>query len=259
VLRKRLVGVVTVRNGWAVQSFGYFRYLPLGKPECLIENLDRWGVDEIFIQEIDRSRHQLGPNLEMIGKIADCGISTPILYSGGVNSESDAAEAIRAGAERICVDNLLHADPDEVRNIANRLGSQAILASIPMVIDTDGKPGWYNYQSKQVTDFSKKLISLIDEYVISEVIVIDKSNEGTANSFNFDLLSAFSDKHIPLILFGGLSEADQMERSLYMKQVSAVAVGNFLNYREHAVQTLKHKLALTSIRPPFYQSNNFDC
>ena len=33
MLLKRLVGVVTVRRGIAVQSFGYQRWLPLGRPE----------------------------------------------------------------------------------------------------------------------------------------------------------------------------------------------------------------------------------
>ena len=60
MLRKRLIAVVTVLDGLAVQSFGYQRYLPLGKPECLVENLDRWGVDEIFVQVIDRSARNLG-------------------------------------------------------------------------------------------------------------------------------------------------------------------------------------------------------
>lgn len=42
MLRKRLLGTVLVREGWAVQSFGYRRWLPLGKPECLVQNLDHW-------------------------------------------------------------------------------------------------------------------------------------------------------------------------------------------------------------------------
>jgi cyclase len=39
MLKKRLIGVVTVRDGWAVQSFGYGRYLPLGKPVLMVLKL----------------------------------------------------------------------------------------------------------------------------------------------------------------------------------------------------------------------------
>ena len=58
---KRLIGIITVLNGWAVQSFGYKKYLPIGRPHIIAENLDRWGADEIIILSIDRSRHSLGP------------------------------------------------------------------------------------------------------------------------------------------------------------------------------------------------------
>ena len=52
MLKKRLTGAVTIRNGLVVQSFGYNRYLPIGKPKVVVENLDRWGCDEIFISPL---------------------------------------------------------------------------------------------------------------------------------------------------------------------------------------------------------------
>ena len=52
MLKKRIIGVVTVVDNIAVQSFGYQKYLPLGDPAILIENLDKWGADEIHLQVI---------------------------------------------------------------------------------------------------------------------------------------------------------------------------------------------------------------
>ena len=66
---KRLVGVITIHNDWAVQSIGYQQYLPLGRPE-ITENYDRWQLDEIMIIDIDRSKRGLGPNFEIVKKIA---------------------------------------------------------------------------------------------------------------------------------------------------------------------------------------------
>ena len=67
---KRLVGVITIHNDWAVQSIGYQQYLPLGRPEIIAENYDRWQLDEIMIIDIDRSKRGLGPNFEIVKKIA---------------------------------------------------------------------------------------------------------------------------------------------------------------------------------------------
>src|SRR5690554_2349668 len=118
MLRKRLIGVVTVRNGWAVQSFGYRRYLPLGRPECLVENLDRWGADEILVQVIDRSAGERGPDFDLLARLGRLGLETPLIYGGGVASADHAVRAIQSGADRVTVDQALHRAPDEVRRMA---------------------------------------------------------------------------------------------------------------------------------------------
>ena len=125
MLKKRLTGAVTIRNGIVVQSFGYNKYLPIGKPKVIVENLDRWGIDEIFIQVIDRSKNNLGPDIKLIEDISSSGILTPIMYAGGIQNEKQAAEVIRAGAERVCLDTLLHSNPQEVKKIAMRLGGHS--------------------------------------------------------------------------------------------------------------------------------------
>ena len=38
-----------------MQSFKYKNYLPLGKPEIIIEYLNEWGIDEIMILDIKNS------------------------------------------------------------------------------------------------------------------------------------------------------------------------------------------------------------
>ena len=43
--KKRLSALIVVKNNIAVQSFNYNSYLPIGRPDILIENYDRWGVD----------------------------------------------------------------------------------------------------------------------------------------------------------------------------------------------------------------------
>ena len=150
MLKKRLIGVVTVKDGWAVQSFGYDRYLPLGKPECLVENLDRWGADEILIQVIDRSQNRSGPDFQLIDKLGKLGLETPLIYAGGVRSVADGVEIIQMGADRIIVDTLLHNDLAVVHDLYSQLGGQALIGSIPLSWSISGIK-WFNYRSKVST------------------------------------------------------------------------------------------------------------
>ncbi len=132
MIRKRLVGVVTVKQGRAVQSFGYQRYLPLGRPEVLIENLDRWGADEILLQCIDRSAAGLGPDFPLLERVSRMGLSTPLIYAGGIRTVAEGVAAVSAGADRISLDAILHEQPAVAAALCESLGAQALIAALPM-------------------------------------------------------------------------------------------------------------------------------
>lgn len=256
MLKKRLIGAITVKNGIAVQSFGYKKYLPIGSPKVIVENLDRWGVDEIFIQVIDRSRKNLGPDIDLIKKISSSGILTPIMYAGGIHNEDQAAEVIRAGAERVCIDALLHSNLSNVKKIAMRLGSQAIVGCLPVLIDKNGKVFWHNYLTNEKRTLDENLINVINDGLISELLLIDSKNEGYYESFDFRILSLTKKLDIPLILFGGLNSKKILNEALNIPKVEAAAIGNSLNYKEHSVQRLKNLLSSLPIRPAYYHDRS---
>lgn len=253
MLKKRLVGVVTIKDGWAVQSFRYQRYLPLGKPECIVENLDRWGADEILVQAIDRSRQGIGPDFEMLERLGALGLETPLIYGGGIGTVDDAVRAIQSGADRLVVDALLRDDVSVVSGIAQRLGAQAVVASLPLAY-TDGTVQWLDYRSGKIAPIPPAVLDLVSSGVVSEVLVTDYANEGLAQGFDGRLARNFPIPDAQLILFGGISEPAQMRELLAVPNVVAVCVGNFLSYQEHAVQRFKEAMVGTSLRPPSYES-----
>jgi cyclase len=253
VLKKRLVGVVTVKNGRAVQSFGYQRYLPLGKPECLVENLDRWGADEILVQVIDCFVGDKGPDFELLERLAQLGLETPLIYGGGIRSVADGVRVIQAGADRLTVDALLHDSLPVVRGLADRLGAQAVIASMPMATE-NSELAWLDYRNKTVGAIGGQVMAILEKGVVSEVLLTDWRHEGRRQGFDLRLVQNFPLINVPLIAFGGLSEPDQMIELLRQPNLSAVAVGNFLSYREHAVQQYKEALAGMPMRAPAYES-----
>lgn len=251
MLKKRLVGMVTIKDGWAVQSFAYRRYLPLGKPECLVENLDRWGADEILVQVIDRSAAALGPDYELLGKLARLGLGTPLIYGGGIRTVEEGIQVIQSGADRLTIDALLHEDMSVVMGLSDRLGAQALIASMPMAMGMEG-PEWLNYRREATAPMSKALAETIEQGVVSEVLLTDWRHEGTPHGFDDTLIDQFPYKKLPLVAFGGISSAKQMQGLLARPNVAAVAVGNFLSYREHAIQQFKRALATTALRSATY-------
>jgi cyclase len=251
VIKKRLIGVVTVKDGWAVQSFGYGRYLPLGRPEILVDNLDRWGTDEILLQCIDRSTASAGPDMALLERIGRLGVSTPLIYAGGIRSAEQASDVVQAAADRICIDALLHDDPGAVARLSEHLGAQAVIAALPLAIER-GALTWIDYRSRRQQPLSPAVLAMLADGTISEALVIDWRHEGQPEGFDLALLDAFPQAGVPLIAFGGLSDETLLNQALGHARVVAAGVGNFLSHREHAVQQLRAKLTGIPLRPAAY-------
>ena len=96
---------------------------------------------------------------------------------------------------------------------------------------------------------------IANENQISEFLLIDVNNEGQKNSFDNKLIELFPVSNKPLILFGGISECDQIKNFLIQDNISSIAIGNFLNYKEHMIQIYKKELGLSSIRKPFFNKD----
>ncbi len=251
MLKKRIAGVITVHNDLAIQSFGFKKYLPIGNPIHLAENLSRWGVDEIIVLDIKRSKNNLGPNIELLKAISRSKINTPLIYGGGITSVDEAAAVVSAGAERIILDNLLHKNIDKVYKISNFLGSQAVIASLPLTFDKNGSINCYNHVNKIEKKLNEPILEILVKRVVSEVLITDRDNEGVAGSFDLSLIEKFPVK-IPVIAFGGLSIEKKLGSIIDNPFIVSAAIGNSLNYTEHSVQKIKLQLDEKIIREAFY-------
>jgi len=139
MIKKRLIGAVVVKDEIAVQSFSYDKYLPLGKPEVIIKNLDRWGVDEILINVIDRSKNNQNPDFDLLKKIQKMNITTPLIYGGGISNLKNANQVINLGADRILIETAVLTKYKDIQDISLFLGSQALVLSLPVILKKNNK------------------------------------------------------------------------------------------------------------------------
>jgi len=240
MIKKRISGAVVVKNHKVVQSFGYNKYLPLGAVTPIVQNLDRWSVDEITILDIDRTRRSLGPNLSLLNDICSIPISTPLTYAGGITNVDDALKVIDSGVERIILDNLFINDYKKIIKISEAIGSQAIIISIPIKV-VNGKPYHFEYLTKKTIKLEiNKIIKLKDFF--SEIMLTDVNSQGVEGLFQDDLVSLFSKVNTKLICFGGVGIANKGSNLLNNDHVNAIIYGNLLNYGELFFQKIKRSL-----------------
>ena len=110
------------------------------------------------------------------------------------------------------------------------------------------------------------LIELPDDRAKDILAEFNQDYESMANSLQvmnkrlvlLNPVSKNSFFNLPLILFGGISSPKQLSNIFAMKEVNAVGIGNFLNYKEHALQVLKEDCDIESIRKPFYRKGRWN-
>lgn len=242
MLKKRIIGVVLVRNGIAVQSIGFRRFLPIGRPEIAIEFLDRWGVDEIVLLETDATSAGETPAVEAVRSFA-LRCQVPLAVGGGISSVDDVTRIIQAGADKVVINSAGISDPEMVRAAAVRFGAQCIVASIDARREDDGTYMAYTHGGRVPTNRTASDVARgFEKLGVGEILLASIDRDGSKQGYDLDLMrSVVSAVTIPVIGCGGAGHPDHL-RAAMQTGVAAVAAGNFLHFTEHSVIVIKRML-----------------
>ncbi len=66
MLKVRIIGVLVVKAGTVVQSINFDKYLPVGRPAIAVDYLNRWGIDEITLLDINATQEARSPRFDDI-------------------------------------------------------------------------------------------------------------------------------------------------------------------------------------------------
>lgn len=251
MLKTRLVGLVMVKSGIAVQSYGFSRYLPIGKPEVVVEYLDRWGIDEIALIDIDASQQSRAPNAAMIQRCAKfCHV--PLSVGGGVKSLSHMEVLMRAGADKIIINSALITHPNLITEGARVFGNQSMIASIDVQRGPASQFFVKTPSLEQSSSFDSTLaINVLAQKVqargAGEILLNSVNQDGQRRGYNLEALAEIQKAiTIPVIICGGVGNATHFIDGAKLG-ASAVAAGNYFHFTEHSVILAKRKIMQSGI------------
>jgi len=96
------------------------------------------------------------------------------------------------------------------------------------------------------------MMEVINNKLVSEILLIDYINEGYFDQFNLNILNLIKKFKVPVICFGGISKKNLINKIVKNNNVNAVAIGNSLNYKEISIKNLKKNLFLSGFRKPVF-------
>jgi cyclase len=248
MLRTRLIACIVVKDGLAVQSIGFERFLPIGSPAILAENLNRWGVDEILLQDISKPRAGESPSITLIRRVAaQCFV--PLTAAGGVREVADVRDAVFSGADKVAINTAALDDPALVTEAADRFGSQCIVASIDAKPDGRGGYEVFSHAGTRPTGKSPgETARLMERHGAGEILINAIHRDGSKEGYDLDLIRQVTEAvTVPVIVCGGVGHPKHFTEGAGVPGVMAVAAANFFAFTEHSVLTAKGYLAQQGI------------
>jgi len=235
MLKKRIVATLVVKDGIVVQSIGFKKYLPVGKPEIAIEFLNQWGVDEIIFLDISATKDNRGPDFHSI-KNASLKCHVPLTIGGGISSLNQMKELMHCGADKISLNHIALTNKDLIFKAAQVFGKQCIVISID-VIKSDGTFKIFNYLNNQIVDIS------LEEYVLEvqnlgagEILINSVDRDGSYLGYDHDLINSICKiATVPVICSGGAKNASDFIEVFDKTNVSAASASNMFHFTEHSV------------------------
>ncbi|MCW8914493.1 MAG: HisA/HisF-related TIM barrel protein [Magnetovibrio sp.] len=243
MVKKRIIATILVRNGIAVQSYGFSRYLPIGCPVITAEYLDRWGADEIVLLDIGASRNEQSIDPALVQKVARAA-RIPLAVGGGIKNMEQIAELMANGADKIVLNTVFLENPQFISEAAHIYGRQCIIVSIDAVKDKTAGI-WASYSNARPDLAGEDVFALTaraEEMGAGEILLASVDQDGTCAGYDLDLVhKAHEQLDVPLISLGGAGAPNDFAEVL-KGPCAAAAAGNYFQHFEHSIALVKHAL-----------------
>ena len=242
MLKTRLIPCIVTKGELVVQSFGFKKHLPIGNVKTAIEFFVNWDVDEIIINDIDASKENRSPNVDLVRWAAqECFV--PLTVGGGIKTLADIRSLLKAGADKVCINSVALDNLDFVTESSNAFGSQCITISI----DAVAKGNSYNVFDYRVSESNGTDVTewarAVEKAGAGEILLNSVERDGSRNGYDLKLLRIVSDSvSIPVIALGGIGRFDQLSDGVKKGGCQALAAANIFQHMEHSTIAAKAQM-----------------
>jgi cyclase len=220
----------------------------IGNPNEFAKKYYKEGADEILYMDIVASLYGRN-NLQDIIKKTVKDVYVPITVGGGIKSVEDAREILKCGAEKIAINTAATKNPDLIKQISKRFGSQSIVVSIEAKKINDNKWEVYTENGRERTGIDVlEWAQKIDDYNAGEILVTSIDNEGTLRGFDNKLIKTISENvSIPVIASGGMGTNDHAIDAIRDSSADAIAIAHVLHYDKLPLKNIRDRLISQNI------------
>ncbi len=234
-VRIRVIPCLDVSNGRVVKGVNFVDLRDAGDPVEQAQAYDAAGADELCFLDIGASHEGRGTIIDVVRRTAEV-CFMPLTVGGGVRSAEDARALLLAGADKVAVNSAAVARPVVVADIAERFGSQCVVASVD-ARRTGGHWEIFTHGGRNPTgiDALEHAVKLA-ELGAGELLVTSMDRDGTRDGYDLALTRAIADAvNVPVVASGGVGNLDHLVEGVTQGHASAVLAASIFHFGQHSI------------------------
>ncbi|GFE76195.1 MULTISPECIES: imidazole glycerol phosphate synthase subunit HisF [Novosphingobium] len=235
-VRIRVIPCLDVANGRVVKGVNFVDLVDAGDPVEQARAYDAAGADELCFLDISASHEGRGTLLDVVQRTAEV-CFMPLTVGGGVRTAEDARALLLAGADKVAVNSAAVSRPEVVADIAEKFGSQCIVASVDARKVAPGKWEIFTHGGRKATgiDALEHAVKLAD-YGAGELLVTSMDGDGTQNGYDLELTRRIAESvSVPVIASGGVGNLDHLVAGVTQGKASAVLAASIFHFGKHSI------------------------
>lgn len=236
----RVIPCLDVANGRVVKGVNFVDLVDAGDPVEQAKAYDAAGADELCFLDITASHEDRGTILDVVRRTAEV-CFMPLTVGGGVRSADDARALLLAGADKVAVNSAAVSNPQVIADIAERFGSQCIVASVDAKrwSSEKNRDGWeiHTHGGRNPTGIDAlEHAKNMERLGAGELLVTSMDRDGTKVGFDNDLIRTIADSvSIPVIASGGVGNVGDLVKGVTEGHASAVLAASIFHFGEATI------------------------
>jgi len=208
-----------VAAGRVVKGVRFRGLRDVGDPVELGAAYSDAGADELVFLDIQATTGERPTFVELVRRVADR-LAIPFTVGGGVRSADDAERLLQAGADKVAVNTAALARPQLIGELADRLGSQAVVVAI----DAEGGRVRSHAGTVAAGRDAAEWAREAEELGAGEILLTSIDADGTREGYDLELTSSVaSTVSLPVIASGGAGNAAHVAAALGVAQAALLA------------------------------------
>ena len=248
MLKKRIIPCLDVKEGRVVKGVNFVNLTDVGDPVDAARAYYEAGCDELVFLNITATHEKRDTTVDMVRRVADQ-VFIPFTVGGGIRSVEDMNKMLKAGADKVAVNSSAVANPQLIKECAEKFGNQCVVSAIDARKEADGT--WHVYVAggrkdtgTDLIEWAKKVVSL----GAGEILLTSMDKDGTKSGFDLEMLNAVADVvNVPIIASGGAGNIEHMVEVFEKTTATGALAASIFHYGEVSIADTKAAMAEAGI------------